>query len=63
MFKVRIHEINSVLKRNPGNTKLREHYDGIKKSLPVLLEFERASLKTKIIYALVMLRRRIRRML
>jgi glycosyltransferase involved in cell wall biosynthesis len=60
MFKLKIYEVQKELIRNPDNLELASHYNSIKEILPIIAEYEKASLKTRMISAVVNLRRKIK---
>ena len=59
MFKLRIHEVELALLKNPGNINLTDHYSMIKKAIPVISNYQKPSWRTKLIYSFVKLGRKI----
>jgi glycosyltransferase involved in cell wall biosynthesis len=59
MFKFRIYELELFLRNNP-NMELSGQFKKIKDSIPSITKFETPSLGSKLIFALVMLKRKIR---
>jgi glycosyltransferase involved in cell wall biosynthesis len=60
MFKLRIYETQLFLKKNPDNSELFKQYEKIQEAIPIILKYKVPLLTTKLIYAFVKIRRKIR---
>jgi len=61
MFKLKIFETVRFIKQNPHNNMIVEHYFNVRKELPRIIELEHSSIRAKLIYAAVKLRRKFRK--